>query len=277
MKRSPRSRKTAILFESLHGLLRTCAIAAVVAILSVLALTERSEAKIVYTPTHIRINSNGSYNLDLNHDGITDFIIQDVFSQSKGECPRGENRFDYLAETPAQGNGVVLAAHYAAALLRGVEIGPNQNFVSGEEDMADVVWRFVERGGQCFLLREMNGSWVNVSSRYLGVEFQIKGKTHFGWARLSVQVGYVYINATLTGYAYETIAGKSIKAGQTKGADEQDFNRNASLTNPMPENTQLATLGALALRAPGLSIWRRDETVGRSTLQQLISVKPSLA
>jgi hypothetical protein len=66
--------------------------------------------------------------------------------------------------------------------------------------------------------------------------------THYGWTRLSVQAGNVYINATLTGYSYETIAGKSIKAGQTKEAandpTNEDFGPGASLPNPIPDTSQ---------------------------------------
>jgi hypothetical protein len=62
--------------------------------------------------------------------------------------------------------------------------------------------------------------------------------------------------ATLTGYAYETIAGKAIKAGQTKSPDDTSIEAsNASLNAPTP---QAATLGMLALGAPALSIWRRE-------------------
>ncbi len=78
-----------------------------------------------------------------------------------------------------------------------------------------------------------------MTGRYLGLKFQIKGETHYGWARLNVSVraqGGVNITATLTGYAYETIANKAIIAGKTKGEDE----------------SQGATLGALAAGAAAL-------------------------
>jgi hypothetical protein len=70
----------------------------------------------------------------------------------------------------------------------------------------------------------------------------------------------VGITATITGYAYETIPNKAILAGQTKGTDEEN-----SLVQPNPISRTAparapASLGALALGAPGLSIWRRDET-----------------
>ena len=62
------------------------------------------------------------------------------------------------------------------------------------------------------------------------------------------------IKAVLLGYAYETIAGKAIIAGATSGPDAEPA---ASLNPRTPEP---ATLGALAIGAPGLSIWRRRES-----------------
>jgi hypothetical protein len=89
--------------------------------------------------------------------------------------------------------------------------------------------------------------------RYLGLKFKIKGKIHYGWARLSVEASNkpYEITAVLTGYAYETIPGKAIIAGATKGPD--DIEPTASFTTPTPEPV---TLGALAMGAPGLAIWR---------------------
>ncbi len=54
---------------------------------------------------------------------------------------------------------------------------------------------------------------------YLGLKFFVKGKPHFGWARLTVHGTHVSEKATLTGYAYETIPNKPIITGQTKGPD----------------------------------------------------------
>jgi hypothetical protein len=53
------------------------ALAASVTGVSVLVLAQQSEAKIVYTKTHQVIGWNGIYNLDLNHDGTVDFLIQE--------------------------------------------------------------------------------------------------------------------------------------------------------------------------------------------------------
>jgi hypothetical protein len=56
-----------------------------------------------------------------------------------------------------------------------------------------------------------------------------------------------------------TLANKPIIAGKTQGPD--DTSAEESSATPMPAS-EPATLGALAMGAPGLLIWRREESVG---------------
>ena len=75
------------------------------------------------------------------------------------------------------------------------------------------------------------------------------------------QVGGV--RGLLTGYAYDPIANKPIAnkpivTGATKEADDENQPAGASFKTNAPEP---ATLGMLALGAPGLSIWRRENGV----------------
>ena len=65
------------------------------------------------------------------------------------------------------------------------------------------------------------GPWLHVKQAYLGLKFVIKGKKHFGWARVKLSISGQSITAILTGYAYETIPGKPIITGATKGTEEQ--------------------------------------------------------
>jgi hypothetical protein len=119
--------------------------------------------------------------------------------------------------TPAQGNGVVLAGVYAAALLHGEEIG-TQKFSSSYAEMAGVsntLIYIVPLRDRCVF--EEQGTWGNVSTHYLGLSFQIDGETHYGWARLNVTVTRDSIKGTVTGYAYETVPGMPISTGQTTG------------------------------------------------------------
>jgi len=259
MKRSPGPRKTVNLSESFHRQLNMYALAAGAAGVSLLALTPPAEAKIIYTPAHRVIGPHQSYNIDLNHDGITDFTIANSVSACTDFC------FFELRQRPAAGNsalGYVLGSGFLldSALKSGAPIGSRRPFKKGTAAMA-VARSNVYTSNKTIAY----GPWVNVKDRFLGLKVQINGKTHFGWARLIVKVSKTTITATLTGYAYETIPGKSIKAGQTKEAADdsanQDFNPTASPTHPLPAR-QPATLGSLALGSTGLSIWRREESAG---------------
>jgi hypothetical protein len=53
----------------------------------------------------------------------------------------------------------------------------------------------------------------------------IKGKAHYGWVRMNVEIKGMNFTATLTGYAYETIPNKPIIAGQTRRKDEATLGR----------------------------------------------------
>jgi len=241
------------LSESLHRQLNSYAFAATAAGVGMLALAQPAEAKIVYTSTHVVISPYGVhlYDLDLNHDGKTDFVLQTKFYSTTDQSA-GTQR---LIASGGRGNNPVKSGGFAAALRKGKRIGPHHNFQSRGVMGSD--WG--SAGASTSIKR---GPWVNVNNRYLGLKFKIKGKIHYGWARLSVEAqrGYFYLEATLTGYAYESIANKPIVAGRTKGPDdmrEVEAPAPASLTTPV---SQSATLGALAMGAPGLSTWRREES-----------------
>ena len=127
MNRS-RPRTPATLSESIHRQLNMYAFAAGAAGVSVLALTQSAEAKIIYTQTHVVIGTNHIYELDLNHDGIADFKIDNhsFFTDTIVAT---------LSAVPAQANNAVVgrqlqigSPYYAYALTRGVAIGPKQPF-----------------------------------------------------------------------------------------------------------------------------------------------------
>ncbi len=225
MKRLSGPRKTACsLSESIHQQLNMYALAAGAAGVSVLALAQPVDAKVVYTKANVKIGPGQHYNLDLNHDGITDFTIAD--SHSTGAywwcVHRGNGKYKRIQASlnvrPAEGDGVE-GGNLADALTRGKHIGPSQQFYSLLAAMAGRVYGV---NGSCKSINDSLGNWVNVTDRYLGLKFIRHGKTRYGWARLSVRiVDGTGVVAKLSGYAYETIPGKSIKAGQTKGAVDE--------------------------------------------------------
>ncbi len=252
---SSRRRKVTNLPDSTTRKLNTYALAASAAGVGVLALTQPVEAEIVYTPAHHVINANQTYRLDLNQDGTADFELKNVFNTFSG------NSAGYLQILPGRdANEVWAAAHApgcgteifcAAALRKGDSIGPKGafqlDFPGGERMVASDI------------VSSHSGSWLNVT-RYLGLKFVIAGQTHYGWARLTVSTQRFMVTATLTGYAYETIPGKPIIAGATTGPEEAESSAPAS--TPSSElSSEATTLSVLALGAPGLSIWRREESM----------------
>jgi hypothetical protein len=216
------------LSDSLHHQLNMYALAAGAAGVSLLTFTQPAEAKIIYTKTHVVIRPNHIYELDLNHDGIADFKIDNhsFFTDTIVAT---------LSALPAQANNAVVGAqthigypYSAYALRRGATVGPKQPFAGAWMAWSDGA----NRGGR----------WANVRGRYLGLKFRIKGKIHYGWARLNVTVGQSKISAILTGYAYETVAKQPIVVGKTSGLD----------VNTRPP----ASLGRLAQGSAGISAWR---------------------
>jgi hypothetical protein len=170
MKRSFRPRKTANLSDSVLHQLNLYTLAASAAGVGVLALGQSAEAKIVYTKTHVVIGTNHIYDLDLNHDGIADFKI-DNHSFFTDTIVASLSALPAQADNAVVGKQTHIGYPYSAYALRpGATVGPKQPFFG-----AFMAWSIgVDRAGR----------WVNVRGRYLGLKFRIKGKIHYGWARL---------------------------------------------------------------------------------------------
>jgi hypothetical protein len=197
-------------------------------------LAQPAEAKIVYTPAHTKISAHSNVYIDLDHDGTNDFYLNHWSVTSGG---------DLLWIVPVNhaneiwGKGTMVAS----ALAAGVRIGPGERFHRRIHHYpygyADMVNCGIRSGYPwCF------GPWQHAHDRYLGLKFLVKGRVHYGWARLDVSASQLPITATLTGYAYETIPGKAIVAGKTKGPD---------VTTVSPAN-----LGHLAAGASAIPSWR---------------------
>jgi hypothetical protein len=229
MKRT--SRKPPHLSESLHRRLNSYALAASATGASLLALAQTAGAKIVYTPTHQIIKPHQPYDLDLNNDGVTDFLLSVSSNSCSNVCA---NTLAAVGTPPSNGVDGTWSHYdfYAAALHRGAGIGQQRTFH--------------REGFMCNALDSKKfGRWVNVRNRYLGLKFVIHAKPHYGWARLNVNIRGYHITGILTGYAYETIQNKPIIAGKTKGPDVI--------------TVKDATLGHLARGASAIPAWREKD------------------
>jgi hypothetical protein len=260
-----------------HQRLNAYALAAGAAGVSMLALTLPSEAEIIYTPANQTIGRLGRYELDLNHDGIIDFVI---FEQGQKQFAQGSAQ--YLKVKPTPNNQVNCrysfcssGGVYATALGLGNEIGPGQRPHGWSGGFPKRMASELRSGTFVTYL----GDWRYARNNYLGLRFQINGETHFGWARLSVifhpgpEKERTW-EAQLTGYAYETIPGKAIRAGQiTDGTGDATGSTNSGclipgsfVSTPLSGPALYRPLGMLALGAGGIALLRREEseTSGKS-------------
>jgi hypothetical protein len=247
----PSRRKTIQLSEPTRYQLNLYALAAGAAGAGLLAAPQTTQAKIVYTPTHVRL-TNGQIPIDLNNDGIVDFIVSN--KSAGGSCCLYARTLNVAGGyVGSSQNGVIGVGLNANAITPGLAIGPRQEFLYAHLRMAQAF-----NDSNSFLT--VNGAFANTTNRYLGLAFRLtNGQIHYGWARFSVvKAGFTsgnkpVITAVLTGYAYETVTGQAIIAGQMHGPS-------AELTPPadLSPAEQPASLGMLALGAPALDVWRRE-------------------
>jgi hypothetical protein len=222
----PRPRMPTQLSESLHKQLTAYALVASAAGVGALALATPALAKIVYTPANIPIPVNGGLvALDVNNDGINDFEFSNLstksvrYRQSVG-IARPRNRIWEVRSSHA------VYKKCAGALPPGSLVGASYHF--------DKAGTFLP------MARNTGGSygcpWQYVQGQaYLGLQFRIKGKIHYGWAGVQM-TGWDPKTESITDYAYETIPKKAIIPGKTRGKDD-------------------ASLGSLAQGAFGASAW----------------------
>jgi hypothetical protein len=249
-------RRPSQLSESLHRRLNAYALAASAAgvgaialasteIAAVLSLTPVSEAEIIYTKTHEYTACTFSYS-------------RDGYSYCKGKLPldlgqkspqfnliweygkfKTFNSFNlFVNPVPHTKNTIVCFGctqpyRTASALYPNAEIGPGNRWMTHHDKLLKMFNGTARSNGS-----RSSGPWGHdVVDRFLGLKFEIKGKTHYAWARLNT---YGHTGALLTGYAYETTPDKAIIAGKEHGNDD-------------------ATLGRLAQGASGVTAWRRKD------------------
>lgn len=247
------------LSESIHQQLNMYAISATAAGVSLLALANPAEGKIVYRHVHIII---GSYELNPAREAVAPFVAAGVISSWSTNLYWA--RVSFNPET--FGAKFVRGAESSwsvAALPTGAVIGSKARWGGSR----GLVATYGPYGGGTF--KHHKGGFQFGRPAFVGFKFNIKGKPHYGWARVTARVergfrGQEHVYAILSGFAYETIPGKAIKAGETKGPvgepGEDAFGPGASMTDPPLDSQQTASLGMLALGARGVALRRRKES-----------------
>jgi hypothetical protein len=183
--------------------IRTALNLSVILTLGFLGLVEsvRGQSTIVYVQPSQPINYGTyplSYNLDLNNDGITDFVMS---------CDIGGVNL-----TPQDNNRVVVDGSFlVAALNQGEQISPSLNPVYQWTGSSVTLGAQAVFDGQYFYAG-------NFSSKdaFIGLEFQAGGNNYFGW--MEVTNFFNIAAGQVLGWAYETVPNTPILAGQVPEA-----------------------------------------------------------
>jgi hypothetical protein len=170
---------------------------------------------IVYTQFNQALSYNKFLTIDMNGDGKNDFYFTSVLIYD------GQSHL-FLTASPVSKNGgmlqldntleLVTNGMWAKPLDAGTEIGATTG--------ANTIWsNFMIKGVALDVAetstsnKTFNGLWVGKADKYLAARIRINGNDHFGWIRMSHSAGEERL--ILTGYAYNSVAGEPIKAGQT--------------------------------------------------------------
>lgn len=134
-----------------------------------------------------------SYNLDLNNDGVTDFVLScDIGGVNL--TPQGNNR------------AVVDGSFLVAALNQGEEIGSSLNPAYQWTGSSVTLGAQAVFDGQYYYAGNFSAK-----DAFIGLEFQAGGHNYYGWMEVT---NYFNIAAgQVVGWAYETIPNTPILAG----------------------------------------------------------------
>jgi len=256
-----KSRAAARLSPELERALSSYTSAALAAGVGLMAIAKSAQAKIVYTPAKVPIPvDGGAVFLDLNHDGVADFVLSNFFqyaTESRASVASLLVSASGVMPNQVWGQGVGTnygQKRFAWALKAGYSVRADKSrFHKSPTALMErqvVAWNPWDRPAKTYYYCSTwppgcrsyrSGQWLYTKSRYLGLKFVIKGEIHYGWARATVsrtskRRGDNSITATLTGYAYETVSNKPIITGKTKGPE----------VNTMPLDVMPHTLGRLA-------------------------------
>ena len=185
-----------------------------------------ANAQIVYTDVNpdILLNCSGNnvcseeYSLDLNDDGISDFILAtNKLSNSCGRCTANGILVIgpvYAAEISATAQSWIAdtVGGYALNTLIDSSLGwTNDSHIlaKASRDCVPCV------RGNYFVDVPPRGPWSNIFGKYLAIKTQVGTDFYYGWIILGVGINISFVTITIMEYAYNSLPNQPILAGQT--------------------------------------------------------------
>ena len=185
-----------------------------------------TNAQVVYTDMNpdILLNCSGNnlcseeYSLDLNDDGISDFILAtNKLSNSCGRCTANGILVIgpvYSAEISATAQSWIAdtVGGYALNTLIDSSLGwTNDSHIlaKASRDCVPCV------RGNYFVDVPPRGPWSNIFGKYLALKTQVGTDFYYGWIKLGVGINISFVTITIMEYAYNSLPNQPILAGQT--------------------------------------------------------------
>ncbi len=270
--------------EHLRQRLNGYALAAGAAGVAILACSVPVDAAPVCKKLHIDLVGTGTYALNPAHQRVPPFNIAETYNNVSSLLGGSWNRGFFIPNW-AGAMPLLGASNLPADVRSGASIGPRGNFAKGPS--YGMLFTYGIGKGT---VNHHKGNLQFGQFNYIGFKFGVAGESHYGWVRMNVtfearadgKMGTMHIRE----YGYETAPKTAIHAGQcsaTGQASEPTAEPNHSATampkttskpqrrgvissiqRPIPPalrvpTTDASMLGLLALGAPGLSIWRRED------------------
>ena len=190
--------------------------------------TNNIYAQIVYTnvtdTTITRTTSQSgtlTYLFDINNDNINDYNIAVQAIMYSSPCisinpPFKTNLKAWAATMPSYSNQIGLYSGYTANV-------PDSTFI----DASAFIWSFASQNflseltfsdTGCVWDSLSNGYWISGDSNYIALQFKIGSSIYYGWLHVFFQSEIIgpndfQISLTVLDYAYNSIAGQGILAG----------------------------------------------------------------
>jgi hypothetical protein len=217
-----------------------------------------AQAEVVYTPVQVTVSLAGPTYYYVNPAGTTNapFLFAAGFTSPNAYWDTIP--FDPYSDGARVAQKAGGARWSIASLKAGMVIGPGRHFDSRYSE--GLVATYGPYGGGTYY---RHAGFKFGHPIYIGFRFFINGETHYGWARVTVRFNPSTpkrrLYGQLTGYAYESVANQSIRAGQTSGTfsskDSTESEPESKLDGP-PATPEPAApdqfLGLLALGASGV-------------------------
>ncbi len=213
-------------------------------IVTAMMFSASANAQIVYTdvnpdssvvaPAMMNQTIIEQYNLDLNNDANSDFILQ-------ASANRFGGTYSYnVHAAPLNGNGVkdTLVDSFNVAIPLQLNALIDSNLLLQQSWQTSLYQKLITLNNS-----GTSGLWAIPTDYYLGLRLLQSGQTYYGWVKLRVSVSPGGAAVTIKDYAYNSIPDQPILAGQTTatGIIENSFAASINLfPNPADDHLTIA-------------------------------------